>query len=80
LKDDVLNNIKNFLEKLNVSKTDLEKDLNVFSDGFIDSMQAIDYLIIIEEKYNINITMQTVVDKKLGKPSDMAKYIEKLLD
>lgn len=79
MKTEVLSNINNFLGKLNVSQSDLERNVNVFADGFIDSMQAIDYLIMIEEKYNINITMKTVTDNKLGKPKDMAKYIEELI-
>ncbi len=76
MKDDILGDLKNFIVSFNVPENTIEKDLDIFDESIIDSMQAIDYLIMIEEKYNINITMQIVKDKKLGKLSDMAKYIQ----
>jgi len=68
-----------FLEKLGVSKSAISDDMNLFAEGVIDSMQAIDYLVMIEEKFNVNVTMQIVIEKKLGCPSYMAKYIETLI-
>ena len=65
-----------FLENMGVQKSVLNNDPNVFADGIIDSLQAIDYLVMIEEKFNINITMNMVIESKLGRLSDMARYIE----
>jgi len=78
--DEIVNELRGFLRKLNVTDEHLDKDENVFAESVIDSLQAIDYLIMIEEKFGINVTMQTVTEQNLGRPSAMAHYLSQLVD
>lgn len=72
----VLVKLRTFLTKLGVSQKGLERDPDVLRESLLDSMQAVDYLVMIEEAYGIDIKMKTVNEKELGRPSKMAQYIQ----
>ena len=74
--ESVLERLKMFLNKLGVGSKGLERDPDVFKESLLDSMQAVDYLVMIEQAYGIEIKMRTVNEEGLGKPSKMAQYIQ----
>ena len=56
--------IREKLEKivLNIGgfKTEIKEDKNFFSDRIFDSMQAIDYMISIDEEFGIDMNMEII--------------------
>ena len=64
------------LVELGVNEKYITADTNLFSDGILDSIVAIDYLVRIEEEFGVNITMPVIEEDKLGRLSSMTKYLE----
>jgi acyl carrier protein len=55
----------------------ISEDKNFFSEKVFDSMEAIDYMIRIEEVFGIEMNMEILEMHKLGKISSMAEFILK---
>jgi acyl carrier protein len=70
--------IINIIKSLGNYNKEIENDLNFFADKVFDSMVAIDYMIRIEEEFGAEMNMDIMTKYKLGKISDLTKYLSKL--
>lgn len=63
------------LKSFGISESTINEDKNLFADEYLDSMQAVDYLIMIEEKFGVSLTMKDVRELSLGKTSSLVEYL-----
>ncbi len=69
------------LDKLMFIINDIKGDTNITEDtalletGILDSLEVINYLTQIEEYLELNISMDELVDNKLGIIKNMVTYI-----
>ena len=47
--------------------------------GIMDSLELINYLTQIEEAFGLNISMDLLIDKKLGIVANLVKYIKEIV-
>ena len=73
---EIMERLGAIVAELGVNEKYITADTNLFSDGILDSIVAIDYLIRIEEEFGVNITMPVIEENKLGRLSSMTKYLE----
>lgn len=70
-------------EKLRAMVDDIKGDIEVTMDTaliesqIMDSLELINYLTQIEEVFDLNITMDELIEHQLGKISNMVEYIAK---
>lgn len=72
---DIAEELIKIAKDLKVKDKDIEREANLFSEGIFDSMDAIEYMISIEEKFNVKIDDEIVRYYKLGTISSMSEYI-----
>ena len=54
---------------------EIEKDTALIDGEIMDSLELINYLTQIEENFEINISLETLIEDELGIMEKMVKYI-----
>lgn len=73
--EDVQIKLTKMLYSLEVPKTSLEAEANLLDEAVIDSLQLIDFLILIEDDFGVKITRNDLLENNLGKLPELAKFI-----
>lgn len=77
---------KGIYSKLNGIIIDIKGDIKVEIDtpliekGLMDSLELINYLTQIEETFGVEISLEELIEKKLGLISNMVDYLEEKTD
>ena len=54
----------------------LSMDTALIESGIMDSLELINYLTQIEETFGLNISMDVLIEQKLGKIENLIKFIQ----
>ncbi len=74
-KEEILIELKKIAALLNATAEQINRDANFFGESIFDSMVAIDYMIEIEQKFDVKMTTTIIEENELGKLSSMSEYI-----
>lgn len=71
----VFEELKVIVSSLGATQEQITRDANLLSESIFDSIVAIDYMIAIEEKFDVQMDMTILEKNKLGNLSSMCDYI-----
>lgn len=78
-RDDVLNKLKTEIEAL-ASDTLTDYDEEIFTTGFLDSLNVLNIIVFIEQQFNIKIDTFDVTIDTLGSLNKISDYVMKKVD
>lgn len=58
-----------------IGKKNIELSSNLVKDGILDSIETIDFLVMVEKEFNVKITEDEYINK-LSVLSNLVEYIE----
>lgn len=75
-KEEILKELNEILIDIK-EEIDITEDTALIGEGILDSLELINYLTQIEEKFDITISLDELSDKELGLMKNMIDYIQK---
>lgn len=72
----IFNKLKEIIEDIKEEKVPLDEKTPLVEKEILDSLELINYLTQIEEEYGLNISIDELVEKKLGIVENMINYIK----
>ena len=73
MSEEIIQKLKEMLKSFGKTNIDLSSDLT--KDRILDSIETIDFLIMVEKEFNVKIT-EDEYNQKLSKLSDLSVFIE----
>jgi acyl carrier protein len=74
--NEIFEKLKSFIIDIKEENIEITKSTALIESNLLDSLELINYLTQIEETFGVNITVDTLIDKKLGIIENMIKYIQ----
>lgn len=71
--EETIQKLQEILKSMGKRNIDLSNDLK--NESILDSIETIDFLIMVEKEFNVNITEEDY-NKKLSSLSNLVEYIE----
>lgn len=74
--EQIFETLKEIVIDIKEEEMELDRATALVENDILDSLEIINYLTQIEEKFEKNITFDELVDKKLGIFDNMIKYLK----
>jgi acyl carrier protein len=74
-KNKILENLKEIIVDIK-GDIEIDEDTALIEKGILDSLELINYLTQIEEYFGIEISLEELIEKKLGLISNMIEYLD----
>lgn len=72
---EIFDKLKEIIIDIKEEEMNIEKDTALIETEIFDSLELINYLTQIEEVFGLNISLEELIEKKLGVLENMIKYI-----
>lgn len=74
-KEEVFSKLMDIIKDIKGDDVKVSNSTALIEGGIMDSLEIINYLTQIEEQFDLNISMDELVDKKLGIIDNMINFI-----
>lgn len=74
-RNEIFENLKSIILDIKEEEFELNEDTALIESNILDSLELINYLTQIEERFGVNISFDELVEHKLGIINNMIDYI-----
>lgn len=74
-RNEIFENLKSIILDIKEEEFELNEDTALIESNILDSLELINYLTQIEERFGVNISFDELVEHKLGIIKNMIDYI-----